>query len=89
MHNYADEGIDMGKALAVILSLSFLIPAVADAKPRKYSRKYLRKYFYTYRYKYKRRYRRHYRYYRKAPYKINIGAPSDKIKLEEMIKELF
>lgn len=85
MHNYANEGIDMGKVLAIILGLSFLIPAVAEAKPKKYKKKS----YYAYKYKYKKKYKKHYRHYRKGPYKANTGVPSDKVKLEEMIKELF
>ena len=86
MHNYADEGIDMGKVLAIILGLSLLIPAVAEAKPKKYKKKS----YYAYKYKYKKKKsRKVYRHYRKGPFKANNGAPADKVKLEEMIKELF
>ncbi len=75
----------MRKVLAIILSLSFLIPAVAEAK----SKKYKKKSYYAYKYKQKKKPKKNYRHYRKGPYKANNGAPADKVKLEEMIKDLF
>ena len=75
----------MGKILTIILGLSLLLPVVAEAKPKKYKKKS----YYAYKYKQKKKHKKNYRHYRKGPYKANNGAPADKVKLEEMIKELF
>ena len=76
----------MRKFIVLLLGLSFLIPAVAEAKSKRYKKRYL--YVYKYRYRYKK-YRHIYKRYRRGVYKANSGVSADKVKLEEMIKELF
>lgn len=58
-----------------------MLPLFSEAKPKK-------KKYYAYKSKYYKKYKRKYRI-RRYPYKANIRVNAEKLKLKEMLEELF
>ncbi|WP_164930781.1 hypothetical protein [Aquifex aeolicus] len=73
----------MKKALIFLLSLSLLIPAFSEAKPKSSKKKY-----YTYE-KYKKYKKKRRVWIRRYPRKANTLTDAHRVKLEEMVKEMF
>ena len=71
----------MKKALIFLLSLILLVPVFSEAKSKHYKKKY-----YAYR-KYKKHRKR--LWIRRYPRRANTLTDAHRVKLEEMIKEMF
>jgi len=76
----------MKKITLIALSLLLLLPAFSEAKPKKTKKKVYKKY-YTYK-KYKRKYRKRIRI-RRYPKRANVYTDAERLKLREMVKDLF
>ena len=76
----------MREVAAIFLILGFLIPGFGKEKFRVKKKPY-----YAYADKYKKRDKEQETdlHITKTPFKVNKDAPADKVKLEEMVKELF
>lgn len=76
----------MRGVVAIFLTLGFLIPGFGKEKFKVRKNSY-----YAYADKYKKRDKEQETdlHITKAPFKVNKDAPADKVKLEEMVKELF
>ena len=78
----------MRGVIAIFLILGFLIPGFGKGKEKFKARKNS---YYAYADKYKKRDREQETDFHimKVPFKVNKDAPADRVKLEEMVKELF